>query len=129
MHVRVNTAKLQAKKAKHAAIFKQTWKTGGHTEGLGMLCDFCQEFDKRPCDRDTWNKTPCQRLRLESIRDHERCQGHLDAVNIVLYLLMYKSICLLVVNNLYLVNKPYILLYYFYSFIYNCYSVLIYGGP
>lgn len=26
--VSVNTAKLQAKKAKHAVIFKQTWKTG-----------------------------------------------------------------------------------------------------
>ena len=29
---------------------------------------------------DTWNKTPYQRLRLESIRDHKRCQAHLDAV-------------------------------------------------
>ena len=35
--VSVNTAKLQAKKVKHAVIFKQTWKTGGTLRGLACF--------------------------------------------------------------------------------------------
>ena len=45
-----------------------------------MFCELCQEFNKRPFDRETWNVTPCTRLRLESIQDHEKCVAHIDSV-------------------------------------------------
>ena len=32
----------------------------------GMYCSLCQKYDKRPYNRDVWNKQPCSRLRLQS---------------------------------------------------------------
>lgn len=76
----------KAKKSKHAVGFNAEWRKGRpwlqYTEGIGMFCSFCQLYDKRPFDRDTWNKTTCKRLRLESINDHAKCQAHLDSLKL-----------------------------------------------
>ncbi|KAJ8050279.1 hypothetical protein HOLleu_03419 [Holothuria leucospilota] len=72
-----------AKRGKHA-VFNSKWKRGRpwlkNTPGLGMFCEFCQESDKRPFDREVWNKAPCKRIRLESIQAHEKCVAHIDSV-------------------------------------------------
>ena len=51
--------------------------------GLYMLkvkeC-IAQFANKRPFDRDTWNKTPATRMRLETIKSHESCNAHKNAV-------------------------------------------------
>ena len=41
-----------------------------------MHCTVCQKANKRPFDRDTWNKTPATRMRLETIS----CNAHKNAV-------------------------------------------------
>ena len=35
-----------------------------------------------PFTRGTWNKTPCSRLRLQSILSHERCAAHKDSLKL-----------------------------------------------
>lgn len=73
-----------AKRGKHAVVFNSKWKRGRpwlkYTPGLGMFCEFCQESDKRPFDREVWNKAPCKRIRLESIQAHEKCVAHIDSL-------------------------------------------------
>ena len=82
--IRPTTSTSQLFAAKHAKGFNPKWQNGRvwlkYTEGLGMFCEFCQEFNCRPYDRDTWNLVPCKRLRLESVTDHEKCGAHKDAV-------------------------------------------------
>ena len=77
---------MSVKKSKHAAVFNSNWQRGRpwlrYIHGQGMFCQTCQEFDKKPFDRDTWNKTPCKRLRLESITDHEKTVAHTDSLKL-----------------------------------------------
>ena len=69
---------------KRAASFVPSRKTNrpwlAYVEGQGMYCTVYQKAEKRPFDRDTWNKIPATRLRLESIKSHENCVAHKDAV-------------------------------------------------
>ena len=44
-----------------------------YVEGQGMYCTVCQKANKRPFDRDTWNKTPATRMQLETIKSHKSC--------------------------------------------------------
>ena len=57
-----------SKKNKRAS-FVDSWKTNRdwlvYVEGQGMYCTVCQKANKRPFDRDTWNKTPATHMRLE----------------------------------------------------------------
>ena len=45
-----------------------------------MFCLLCQKYNKRPYDRDVWNKTGCTRIRLQSIVRHERSAAHQDCL-------------------------------------------------
>ncbi|KAJ8046154.1 hypothetical protein HOLleu_04739 [Holothuria leucospilota] len=69
---------------KRAKKFKDSWITGrpwlSYVDGLGMFCKLCQKCDMIPYDRDTWNKTPCSRLRKESVYDHESSVAQKDAL-------------------------------------------------
>lgn len=75
---------IKTKKSKHAVSFKESWKKGRpwliHVSGKGMFCQSCQRHGMMPFDRDTWNKQPCTRLRLESVTDHERSAAHKSAL-------------------------------------------------
>ena len=42
----------------------------------GMYCSLCQKYDQRPYNRDIWNKQPCSRLRLQSIKRHDSSAAH-----------------------------------------------------
>ena len=74
------TSTVKSKKSKHAHGFHPNWKKNrqwlSYIEGKGMFCTLCQKHDIKPFDRDVWNKQPCRRLRLESVVDHERSNGH-----------------------------------------------------
>ena len=55
--------------SKQSKYFNGSWLTGRrhwlkHEKATGMFCLFCQKYDKRPYDRDIWNKTGCTRIRL-----------------------------------------------------------------
>ena len=47
---------------KHSKRFNTIWLKGRrhwliYEKGVGMFCLLCQKYDKRPYDRDVWNKT------------------------------------------------------------------------
>ena len=71
-------------KNKRASSFVDNWKTNRdwlvYVEGEGMYCTVCQKANKCPFDRDTWNKTPGTHIRLETVKSHENCSAHKDAV-------------------------------------------------
>ena len=73
-----------SEKSKRASSFVDNWKTNRdwlvYVEGQGMYCTACQKANERPFDRDTWNKTPATRIRLETIKSNENCNAHKDAV-------------------------------------------------
>ncbi|XP_070537589.1 protein FAM200B-like [Ptychodera flava] len=76
-------------KRKQACAYRHEWAQGRETwlyyrQDEGMYCKLCQKYNKRPFDRDTWNKTPCRRLRLGSVKEHEQSAGHLDALKLEL---------------------------------------------
>ena len=45
-----------------------------------MYCRLCQTFDKRPFGRDTWNREPSVRFRLQSVKENEQTVAHKDAI-------------------------------------------------
>ena len=47
-----------------------------------MFCQLCKKHNKRPFNRDIWNKRPCTRIRLQSIIAHEHCAARKDSVNL-----------------------------------------------
>ena len=47
-----------------------------------MLSTLCQKYNKSPFTRDTWNKTLCTRLRLQSISAHEHSAAHKDSMKL-----------------------------------------------
>ena len=47
-----------------------------------MFCQSCQRHNMRSFDRDTWNKKQCERMRLESVTDHERSVAHKSALKL-----------------------------------------------
>jgi len=47
-----------------------------------MFCLLCQKYNKHPYDRDTRNKTPCSRIRLQSIVNHEKSAAHRESVKL-----------------------------------------------
>ena len=49
-----------------------------------MFCKLCRKYDKHSYGHDVWNKTPCTRLRLQSITSHENSSAHTDAVRLEL---------------------------------------------
>ena len=46
----------------------------------GMYCSLCQKYDQRPYNRDVWNKQPCSRLSLQSIKRHESSASHKESL-------------------------------------------------
>ena len=85
-HSRDRSKTKKLKKQKHATAFDTEWKEGRpwliYKPSEGMYCEYCQEFNKIPFGRDKWNKTPCERLREESVKDHEVTASHRDAVGL-----------------------------------------------
>ena len=49
-----------------------------------MFCKLCRKYDKHSYGHDVWNKTPCNRLRLQSITSHENSSAHRDAIRLEL---------------------------------------------
>ena len=49
-----------------------------------MYCSLCKKYNKRPFNRAIWNDKPCNRIRLQSILNHERSTAHIDAVKLEL---------------------------------------------
>ena len=73
--------------SKQSRRFNTVWLKGRkhwlkYEKGVGMFCLLCQKYDKRPYDRDVWNKNPCSRIRLQSILNHEKSSAHQDSVRI-----------------------------------------------
>ena len=71
--------------SKQSKYFNGLWLTGRrhwlkHEKATGMFCLLCQKYDKRPYDRDIWNKTGCTRIRLQSIIRHEKSAAHQDCL-------------------------------------------------
>ena len=75
---------------KHATGYCRYWEkkrnwlvyvkdNGQNSSKAGMYCKLCQKHDMMPFGRDTWNRTPCRRLREESIVDHETSESHKKA--------------------------------------------------
>ena len=71
-------------KSKQSQFFRSGWKTNRHwllnVEGEGMYCQLCQKHDACPFDKTTWNTTPCTRMRLGSVKDHEDTDAHKTSV-------------------------------------------------
>lgn len=80
------TASEKLKKQKRAKEFDQKWKDGRpwliYKSSDGMFCQYCTEFNKTPFGRTKWNKTGCNRIREESVKDHEITDSHRDAVGL-----------------------------------------------
>ena len=76
--------------AKHATVFKSTWRYDNgrkrdwlsHVDGEGMYCKLCQTYDKRPFNRDVWNKALCTRIRLRSVVAHKKTEAHRNSVKL-----------------------------------------------
>ena len=73
--------------SKQSKCFNTVWLKGRkhwlkYEKGVGMFCLLCQKYDKRPYDRDVWNKSPCSRIRLQSILNHEKSAAHQDSLKI-----------------------------------------------
>ena len=43
---------------------------------------FIQKYNMCPYDRNTWNKTPCSRIKLQSFVNHEKSAAHRDSVKL-----------------------------------------------
>ncbi|XP_071949126.1 zinc finger protein 862-like [Antedon mediterranea] len=80
----------KAKTGKQSTHFRNEWLNGRKSwlfykpSEIGMYCFLCQKHNMRPYDRDTWNITPCKRLRLGSIKEHETSSAHQTAMNLEL---------------------------------------------
>ena len=85
-HSRDRSKTKKLKKQKHATAFDPEWKEGRpwliYKPSESMYCEYCQEFNKIPFGRDKWNKTPCERLREESVKDHKVTASHRDAAGL-----------------------------------------------
>jgi hypothetical protein len=67
--------------SKQSRKFNASWLRGRkqwfvYKPEEGMYCSLCQKYDQRPYNRDIWNKQPCSRLRLQSIKRHESSAAH-----------------------------------------------------
>jgi len=74
-------------RSKQSKCFNTEWLKGRkhwlkYEKDVGMFCLLCQKYNKCPFDRDTWNKTPCSRIRLQSIVNHEKTAAHRDSVKL-----------------------------------------------
>ncbi len=83
--------------SRQATTFLKRWLKGRHhwlenVDGQGMLCKLCRKYDKHSYGHDTWNKTPCTRMRLQSITTHELSAAHKDSVRLELALSQSQSI-------------------------------------
>ena len=45
---------------------------------------FCKKYNQQSYGHDTWNKTACSRLRLQSITSHENSTAHRTSVRLEL---------------------------------------------
>ncbi|XP_022106967.1 zinc finger protein 862-like [Acanthaster planci] len=45
-----------------------------------MFCLLCQKYKKMPYGRPKWNTAPCIRMREGSVKEHEECESHKDAM-------------------------------------------------
>ena len=73
--------------SKQSKCFNVSWLNGRrhwlkYEKATGMFCLFCQKYNKRPYDRDVWNKTGCTRIRLQSIISHEKSAAHQDCLKL-----------------------------------------------
>ena len=73
--------------SKQSKCFNTVWLKGRkhwlkYEKGVGMFCLLCQKYDKCTYDRDVWNKSPCSRIRLQSILNHEKSAAHQDSLKI-----------------------------------------------
>ena len=67
--------------SKQSRKFNASWLRGRkqwlvYKPEAGMYCSLCQKYDQRPYNRDVWNKQPCSRLHLQSIKRHESSAAH-----------------------------------------------------
>ena len=74
----------QTNKQKLASQFKPAWGKDRpwllYVPNEGMYCKLCQKCDKTPFGRTAWNRTPSVRIRLETVKEHERTEEHADSV-------------------------------------------------
>ena len=84
------------KKQKLATSFSTDWAKNRpwlkYVQNQGMFCIYCQKHDKQPFGRTTWNKTPCVRIRMNSVSDHENTVAHKDAVRLEIAASLSKNI-------------------------------------
>ncbi|KAH8026246.1 hypothetical protein HPB51_017382 [Rhipicephalus microplus] len=72
---------------KQAAVFNASWIRDhpwffyDNIKG-GMFCKLCIKYNKRPLEKPVWNEQPCKRIRLDSVRKHDACHSHRDAVTL-----------------------------------------------
>ena len=67
--------------AKQALKFTNKWLKGRehwleYIPSQGMFCKLCRKYDKHSYGHDIWNRTPCTRLRLQTIISHENSAAH-----------------------------------------------------
>ena len=72
---------------KQASKFCNEWLKGRehwlkYLPHQGMFCTLCQKHNRNPVSHGTWNSTPCNRLRLQSITAHEGCAAHKHALKL-----------------------------------------------
>ncbi|XP_065831995.1 zinc finger protein 862-like [Oscarella lobularis] len=71
--------------SKQSGGFRSEWRVGRmewlryDSQSKGMLCVLCQKHDKT-ADRAPWTSIPCTRLRLESVKRHEKSAIHRQCV-------------------------------------------------
>ena len=75
--------------SKQAANFSKKWLKGRehwleYIKGQGMFCKLCKKYNQHSFGHDIWNKTPCRRLRLQSITSHENSSVHKESVRLEL---------------------------------------------
>ena len=75
--------------AKQALKFTNKWLKGRehwleYIPSQGMFCKLCRKYDKHSYGHDIWNRTPCTRLRLQSIISHENSAAHRESVRLEL---------------------------------------------
>ena len=84
------TSTSSSSSSKQAAGFQKKWLKKRkhwleyiHGKG-GMFCKLCRKHNKTAFGHDIWTKTPCKRLRLQSVTSHENSSSHKDAVHLEL---------------------------------------------
>ena len=83
----VENLPLASRPSRQASKFSTDWLIGRehwlkYLPGQGMICALCQKHNKNPFSHGSWTKTPCTRLRLQSITAHEVSVSHKESLKL-----------------------------------------------